>query len=306
MLKTHSCRTRNELIALEQREASRRRYALEVFIASRHQGSEKFRLPGYCLLDDRPVDFEVDWQYSTQQVEVDWLSPDGEARELRLPNWRERLVCPRCSMNNRQRAMAAVLLDAVRRRRAAASGRLPRLYMMEQVTPTYRFFAQRRGEVEVTGSEFLDPELAGGAVRDGIRHEDAENLSFGDAEMDFALSASVLEHVNEPLAAVRELARVLKPGGELFLEVPFDVNKERNTRRARIAGGEVVHLAEPAYHGDPMSEEGALVFNDFGWEFLDQIRDTGLLVCEMEVYWSLEHGHLGGTQFFFRARRTDR
>ncbi len=303
MLKTHSCRTRGELMALEQSEIFRSRYALEVYIAARHQESEAFHLPGYCLLDGTPVDFEVDWLYSTQKLGVDWLSDDGETRKLRIPNWRERLICPRCGLNNRQRAIAAALLATARRLRAV-SGRPPRIYMMEQVTPTYHFFTGRQEAFELVGSEFLDPALPGGTVRDGIRHENAEALSFDDAEMDLVLCSSVLEHVDQPQTAVRELARVLRPGGELFLEVPFDVNKERNTRRARLEDGEIVHLAPPAYHGDPLSDDGVLVFNDFGWELLDQIRDTGLLVCEMEVYWSLEHGHLGGAQFFSHGRGT--
>lgn len=304
MLHTHSCRTRSELLAVEQSEVFRSRFALEVFIAARHQEDEAFRLPGFCLLDDAPVDFEADWLYSTQQLEVDWLDSDGRSRELRMPNWRERLICPRCGLNNRQRAVAAAVLDAIRRHRAA-SGRHPRLYLMEQVTPTYRFFAERVAAADLVGSEFLSSGLAGGTVRDGMRHENAEALSFDDASMDLVLCASVLEHVDAPLAAVGELGRILRPGGELFLEVPVDVNRERNIRRARLVDGEVVHLEAPAHHGDPMSEQGVLVFHDFGWELLDQIRDSGLFVCEMEVFWSLEYGHLGGAQFFFHARRTD-
>lgn len=38
---------------------------------------------------------------------------------------------------------------------------------------------------------------------------------------DAVLCSEVLEHVPDPLAAVREFARVLKPGGTLILTVPF-------------------------------------------------------------------------------------
>jgi len=101
------------------------------------------------------------------------------------------------------------------------------------------------------------------------------------------------------------MARILRPGGELFLEVPFDTSKEKSTRRARIVGDEVEHLLPAVYHGDPMSSEGTLVFFDFGWELVEQIAGAGLLTCEMVVYWSLELGHLGGAQFFFHGRRTE-
>ncbi len=44
----------------------------------------------------------------------------------------------------------------------------------------------------------------------------AERLPFGDAEFDFAVAMLVLCTVPDPIAAVAELARVLKPGGRLL------------------------------------------------------------------------------------------
>lgn len=44
-----------------------------------------------------------------------------------------------------------------------------------------------------------------------------ERLPLADAEFDLVVSIQVLEHVLDPAAAVRELARVLRPGGVLLL-----------------------------------------------------------------------------------------
>jgi len=44
-----------------------------------------------------------------------------------------------------------------------------------------------------------------------------ERLPLGDAEFDLVVSVQVLEHLIDPAAALRELARVLRPGGTLLL-----------------------------------------------------------------------------------------
>lgn len=48
-----------------------------------------------------------------------------------------------------------------------------------------------------------------------------EALPFADASFDGALSLAVLEHVRDPFRCARELLRVVKPGGELLIDVPF-------------------------------------------------------------------------------------
>lgn len=49
---------------------------------------------------------------------------------------------------------------------------------------------------------------------------DVSALPFADASYDIVLSTQVLEHVQDPAKVVHEMARVLKPGGLLFLTTP--------------------------------------------------------------------------------------
>lgn len=50
---------------------------------------------------------------------------------------------------------------------------------------------------------------------------DAHSLPYRDATVDNLMSRAVLEHLHSPELAVSEMFRVLKPGGYIFLAVPF-------------------------------------------------------------------------------------
>jgi SAM-dependent methyltransferase len=50
---------------------------------------------------------------------------------------------------------------------------------------------------------------------------DIHNLPFDDNSQEAIICLAVLEHVENPIKAAKELYRVLKPGGFLFVYVPF-------------------------------------------------------------------------------------
>ena len=52
-------------------------------------------------------------------------------------------------------------------------------------------------------------------------HADIENMPFEDESFDAVICLEVLEHVANPFRAVKEIARVIKPGGILMLTTPF-------------------------------------------------------------------------------------
>jgi SAM-dependent methyltransferase len=60
------------------------------------------------------------------------------------------------------------------------------------------------------------PATGGSATTRG----DATRLPFPDASFDRIIAAEVLEHIPDDVAAIRELARVLRPGGSMAVTVP--------------------------------------------------------------------------------------
>lgn len=72
-------------------------------------------------------------------------------------------------------------------------------------------------------------------------HQDLEALDFPDGSVDGLICLDVLEHVAEPFKAIAEIKRVLRPGGQLLLTVPFLTSYHGK------GGGSQSHDAYPDY-----------------------------------------------------------
>jgi hypothetical protein len=81
-----------------------------------------------------------------------------------------------------------------------------------------------------------------------------------------------MEHVFDPAAAFREIARTLRPGGAHVFTTPL-VEKERSSQVCATLAkdGNIVHHREPEYHGNPVSADGALVTRRWGYDITDFI-----------------------------------
>jgi SAM-dependent methyltransferase len=95
-----------------------------------------------------------------------------------------------------------------------ATGQLDRLlaragYDVTGVEPDPVLRERFRAEADGVGPGRLD-------VVEGT----AERLPFDDASIRAAVITEVLEHVDDPVASVRQLARVIEPGGTLCVSVP--------------------------------------------------------------------------------------
>jgi SAM-dependent methyltransferase len=169
------------------------------------------------------------------------------------------------------------------------------------VTPIYQWAKKYLGNSHrIIGSEYLGYEYKGGEIINGIQHENIEILSFKNNEFDLIISNDVFEHVPNPGIAFKECSRVLKNGGEILATIPFHDNLEYSVRRALIENNQVKYLLEPQFHGNPISEKGSLVFNDFGWDLLTSIKLNGFKNANIELFLSEKYGHIGQIQLVFR------
>lgn len=240
-----------------------------------------FTVPGTCPVCHGPTTFAVGFQHC-------FTLPDGQ----RLPNWREHLFCARCHLNSRMRAAITFLLQIAGR---------GTLYLTEQITPLYHVLRQHRAGI--VGSELLRDGTKPGALNAaGIRHEDLTRLTFPARSLGTIATFDVLEHIPDYRAALREIWRCLRPGGNLVMTVPFALNAPATIVRASVRpDGSIEHHLPPEYHGDPLDPAGTLCFYHFGWDLLDELRSGGFRDAALYFYWSRDYGLLAGTQFIIHA-----
>lgn len=210
-----------------------------------------------------------------------------ESREDGTIDLRERMVCERCDLNARHRVSLGLLAEL------HPDPETARIYATEQASPAFRWLRSRYPES--IGSEFFTADqerllenylhaLLGKKAR--LHREDATDLSFDDESFDAVISSDVLEHIPDYKAALENFFRVLAPSGDLVLTVPFLVASHESLRRAEIGeDGEIRHLVEPEYHGDPVSTEGVLAFHSFGWDLLDALRECGFESAQWCLPW---------------------
>lgn len=196
---------------------------------------------------------------------------------------RDHYLCARCGSIPRERALMLVLDERF--------PDWPGLRIHES-SPSPRGASVRlaRECAGYVASQFF-PDTAPGQTKDGMRCENLEALTFPDESFNLHVTQDVFEHLFDPAAAWREIARTLRPDGAHVCTVPL-VNKQRpSRRRARLAeNGTVEHLLPPEFHGNPISADGSLVTVDWGYDITRHIFAASGLTSELIVIDRIDHG----------------
>jgi SAM-dependent methyltransferase len=190
-------------------------------------------------------------------------------------NLREGLVCQSCGLNSRSRHLYQ-----------EASRSFPpgsRLALLEAFSPLARYAAQVwpsihlsefHGAASVSGKRYDFPDHVGG-VRQAT-HQDMQLLSFEDGSLDGIIHNDVLEHLPDPLAALRECHRVLAPGGQTLFTMPWFPWLASTLVRGRLdENGRLVEYLPTELHGDGVRAEGIYTFHNFGADFSQLLARAG-------------------------------
>jgi len=161
------------------------------------------------------------------------------------PGGRPRAACPTCGSLERHRFLAVTLeglrpLLATSDRVLEAAPQLQVRKVLRRVAPKIRY----------VGTDLMD-------LRWVNVCGDALSLPFRDGIFDLALHFHVFEHIPDDQTAMREVARVLRPGGLLICQVPqrpgtvtdeeFGLSPEENLARF----GQADHVR---YYGDDFED----------------------------------------------------
>lgn len=141
--------------------------------------------------------------------------------------------------------------------------------------PTFKFF--RENIEKYSYSYFYENRKIGEDLENGGKNENLENLSFEDESFDIFITQDVMEHVNNPNKAFKEINRVLKKGGIHIFTTPIYPFTDTKERILIDNKGKIIKILPPIYHGNPISSEGSLVTIDYGRNIIEYIRNaTGM------------------------------
>jgi hypothetical protein len=202
---------------------------------------------------------------------------------LRSQNYRESLSAH--GFNPRQRAV----LDIVAQEYAGDKHRKTRIHIHEAITPFARRIQGRFAYV--LASEYFK-DLEDQSKNFPIPHVDICDSKLPDRGFDLILSQEVFEHVPDLDKAFIDMARILQFGGKIIASVPFLQNRQESLRKARLTeGGEIEHLTDPEYHGNPVDPQGgSLVFELPAWDILDRLKAAGFSSATMRLIGSVRKG----------------
>ena len=213
---------------------------------------------------------------------------------------RENLRCQSCGASNRNRQIATIVCRRLGVRSLAAIATERPGCAIYNTEASWAIHDALKTSPGYVCSEYLG-DRASGEIVEGVMHQDITRTSFEGDRFDVVLTSDVLEHVPHPLAAFREIHRILKPGGSHVFTVPFYQDRAANEARARLrSDGSIEHLEEPQYHVDPIRPEGALVYNIFALQLLADIEPLGFETAMFKLH-DLAHGIVGQNALVFES-----
>jgi SAM-dependent methyltransferase len=128
-----------------------------------------------------------------------------------IAGYGENVFCPRCGSKNRERLVKAVLEE-----RLEIGGKKILHFSPEKQLFRWLAVNARVWTVDVEPGFYRRIDRA-------VRYADATMLPFDTGSFDLVIANHILEHIPDDAAAMKEMLRVLAPGGAAVLQVPFSL-----------------------------------------------------------------------------------
>jgi SAM-dependent methyltransferase len=193
---------------------------------------------------------------------------------------KESTECFRCGAKLRAQRLAQALLQTVpadspprsiREWVGTSTARDLRIAEINRIDGLHGFLATLP---HLAASDFHDPHAPTESVH-ALPHEDLTRLSYPDASFDLVLHSETLEHVPDLAAALREIHRVLRPGGWQLFTIPRLPGVATTFPRARLAPDGAIEVLVPPLLHHPGGEVGYPVFTEFGADFSQILEAHG-------------------------------
>lgn len=150
------------------------------------------------------------------------------------------------------------------------------VYNTASVGNVYHYLKNKMNSNNFYYSDYYENEKLG-AMINGIRNENLENLTFENEKFDIVISEEVFEHITDYKKAFKEIERVLKKGGIHIFTIPLH---ENNKTIERIKDDK--NLQKVVYHGDYL-RDGIAVYTDFGYDVKDIIKQETEMETEIII-----------------------
>ena len=189
---------------------------------------------------------------------------------------RNQVICEKCGLGGRFRHLYEII------EKIKPSELNPNVALFEDVT----LFTQilKRKYINLKTSEYFDGYKSGDLVQYPpikdyfITNQDIQNTSYESDSIDLIIHGDVYEHIPSIEEALVEAKRILKPDGYMIFTMPFYDFIDETVVRVEVKNNKLNFLMPKHYHGNPLSEKGALVFTEPGREFLNLSEKVGFNV----------------------------
>lgn len=144
-------------------------------------------------------------------------------------------------------------------------------------------------EISMNQLSYMVRRMAKEGVKDALAvHGNGEFLPFADESFDLITCSEVLEHIRNPVRALREMRRMLKPGGKLLLSTPSET--AIRGWQALIGPAAWVVKVVTGHTSSPVTKSGDSY--DVPWrrkEFAAAIRKADLQIVDFECNATIPH-----------------